>query len=172
MRCHDVFTDHLVGCLPSLHRAGRGYRACGRAGKLWVGVASADHVQAAVAGGFVQLGHGKSAPVRRLLPGDLMAFYSPRSQLHAGVPVQSFTAIGTVGDREPYLYPQTPSFSPTRRDVTYFMAQAAPIEPLLGELSFIHPGTNWGLPFRRGLIEVSAQDMRVVANAMKALDFP
>ncbi|MGC2633670.1 MAG: EVE domain-containing protein [Candidatus Cybelea sp.] len=140
--------------------------------KYWVGVASADHVNAAVASGFVQLGHGKSAPVRRLLPGDLMAFYSPRSQLHAGVSVQSFTAIGRISDREPYLYPQTPSFSPTRRDVTYFKAQAAPIEPLLGELSFIHTGTNWGLPFRRGLIEVSQQDMRVVANAMKALDFP
>jgi EVE domain len=140
--------------------------------KYWVGVASADHVQAAVAGGFVQLGHGKSSPVLRLKPGDLMAFYSPRSQLQAGVPVQSFTAIGRVRDREPYLYPQTPSFSPTRRDVTYFKAQAAPIGPLLGELSFIHPGTNWGLPFRRGLIEMSEQDMRVVANAMKALDFP
>ena len=146
----------------------RGYRACGRAVKYWVGVASADHVQTAVAGGFVQLGHGKSAPVRRLLPSDLMAFYSPRSQLHAGVPVQSFTAIGRVCDREPYLYPQTPSFSPTRRDVTYFKAQAAPIEPLLGELSFIHPGKSWGLPFRRGLIEVSEQDMRAIANAMKA----
>ena len=86
--------------------------------------------------------------------------------------MQSFTAIGRVRDREPYLYPQTPSFSPTRRDVTYFKAQAAPIKPLLGELSFIHPGTNWGLPFRRGLIEVSERDMRVVANAMQVLDFP
>jgi hypothetical protein len=138
----------------------------------WVGVASADHVQAAVAGGFVQLGHGKSAPVRRLLAGDLMAFYSPRSQLRAGVPMQTFTAIGRVRDREPYLHPQTPIFSPTRRDVTYFNAQTAPIEPLLGELSFIHRGTNWGLPFRRGLIEVSERDMRVIAKAMKALAFP
>ena len=101
-----------------------------------------------------------------------MAFYSPRSQLHTGVPVQSFTAIGRVGEREPYLYAQSPRFTPTRRDVTYFKAQAAPIEPLLGELSFIHPGKHWGLPFRRGLIEVSERDMRVVANAMQALDFP
>ena len=85
--------------------------------------------------------------------------------------MQSFTAIGRVRDREPYLYPQTPSFSPTRRDVRYFKAQTAHIEPLLGELSFIRPGTNWGLPFRRGLIEVSERDMCVVANAMKALDF-
>ena len=82
--------------------------------------------------------------------------------------MQSFTAIGRVSDGEAYQYPQTPTFSPTRRDVTYFEAQAAPIAPLLGELSFIHPGKSWGLPFRRGLIEVSEQDMRAIANAMKA----
>jgi hypothetical protein len=76
--------------------------------------------------------------------------------------------MGRVCDGEPYLYAQSPRFTPTRRDVTYFKAQAAPIELLLGELSFIHPGKNWGLPFRRGLIEVSEQDMRVVAKAMKA----
>jgi hypothetical protein len=139
---------------------------------FWIGVASADHVLAAVAGGFVQLGHGKSAPVRRLQPGDLLAFYSPRSEPRAGVRMQSFTAIGKIGDGEPYLYPQTPSFSPTRRDVFYLEAQAAPIEPLLGELSFIHPGANWGFAFRRGLIQVSERDMRVTANAMQAVDFP
>src|ERR1700733_7908422 len=114
MRCHDVFTDHLVGCLPSLHRAGRGYRACGRAVKYWVGVASADHVAAAVAGGFVQLGHGKAAPVRRLAPGDVLALYSPRTQLRAWTAVQSFTAIGSVCDREPYLSQQTASLAPIR----------------------------------------------------------
>jgi hypothetical protein len=137
--------------------------------KYWVGVASADHVEAAVAGGFVQLGHGKMAPVRRLSPGDLLAFYSPRSQMHAGEHVRSFTAIGRVRDGEPYLYPQTPSFSPMRRDVTYFKAQAAPIEPVLGELSFIRSAENWGLAFRRGLIEVTEHDMRVIANAMTAI---
>ncbi len=82
--------------------------------------------------------------------------------------MQSFTAIGRVCDGEPYLCAQSARFTPTRRDVTYFKAQAVPIEPLLGELSFIHPGRNWGLPFRRGLIEVSERDMRVIAKAMKA----
>ena len=140
--------------------------------KYWVGVASADHVEVAVADEFVQLGHGKDAPVRHVQPGDLLALYSPRSQLHAGEPIRSFTAIGRVCDREPYLYAQTRSFSPTRRDVRYFKAQVTPIQPLLGELSFIRPGPHWALPFRRGLIEVSGPDMRIIAKAMNAIEFP
>jgi hypothetical protein len=137
--------------------------------KYWVGVASEDHVKAAVAGGFVQLGHGKMAPVRRLQPGDLIAFYSPRAQMQAGLLVRKFTAIGRVARREPYLYAQSSTFEPMRRDVAWFMAQATPVEPLLGKLSFIPSREHWGLAFRRGLIEVTEQDMRIMANAMKAL---
>ena len=134
--------------------------------KYWVGVASADHVEAAVAGGFVQLGHGKAAPVRRLAPGDLIAFYSPRTQLRAGEIVRSFTAMGTVLEREPYLYAQTPGFAPMRRDVAWFNAQPAPVEPLLEKLSFIPSRDHWGVAFRRGLVEATEQDMRVIADAM------
>ena len=136
--------------------------------KCWVGVASEDHVKAAVTGGFVQLGHGKMAPVRRLRPGDLIAFYSPRAQMQAGLLVRKFTALGRVAQREPYLYAQSSTFEPMRRDVTWFTVQAAAIEPLLGKLSFISSREHWGLAFRRGLIEVTEHDMRVIADAMKA----
>ena len=121
---------------------------------------------AAVAGGFVQLGHGKVAPVRRLSPGDVLALYSPRTQMRAGTTVHSFTAIASVCDGDPYLFQQTPSFSPIRRDVTYFDAQAAPIEPLLEKLSFIRSQEHWGMALRRGLVEVSESDMKVIAEAM------
>ena len=43
--------------------------------------------------------------MRRLAPGDVVALYSPRTQMRAGTAVQSFTAIGSVCDREPYLVP-------------------------------------------------------------------
>ena len=49
----------------------------------WVGVASHDHVQGAVQGGFCQLGHGKEALVRPLKAGDLIVFYSPRELMGA-----------------------------------------------------------------------------------------
>jgi hypothetical protein len=137
--------------------------------KYWIGVASADHVAAAVAGGFVQLGHGKAAPVRRLAPRDVLALYSPRAEMRAGTAVQSFTAIGSVCDREPYRFQQTASLAPIRRDVAYFDAQAARIEPLLDKLSFIRSRQNWGMAFRRGLVEVSERDMEVIAEAMSVM---
>jgi hypothetical protein len=41
-------------------------------GRFWVGVASREHVLAAVRGGVCQLNHGKQAPVRRLHMGEGM----------------------------------------------------------------------------------------------------
>jgi len=63
---------------------------------------------------------------------------------------------------------QTASLAPTRRDVAYFDAQAARIEPLLDKLSFIRSREHWGMAFRRGLVEVSESDMEVIAKAMSA----
>ena len=79
---------------------------------------------------------------------------------------RSFTAIGCICDQEPYLFQQTASLAPIRRDVAYFDAQAARIEPLLDKLSFIQSPEHWGIAFRRGLVEVSESDMAVIAEAM------
>ena len=38
--------------------------------KNWIGVASAEHVERGIQDGFMQLCHGKEAPLRRLQPGD------------------------------------------------------------------------------------------------------
>ncbi len=58
----------------------------------WVGVASREHVSAAVHGGFCQLSHGKDAPVRRLDRGDFLIFYSPHGRMGERTPLQAFTA--------------------------------------------------------------------------------
>ena len=65
----------------------------------WVGVASREHVLAAVSGGFCQLNHGKQAPLKRMQPGDRLLYYSPREEMRRGEPVQAFTAIGEILDR-------------------------------------------------------------------------
>ncbi|MDD5576645.1 MAG: EVE domain-containing protein, partial [Acidithiobacillus sp.] len=43
----------------------------------WVAVASAEHVRIGRAAGFMQVCHGKAAPLRRIKPGDRVAYYSP-----------------------------------------------------------------------------------------------
>ncbi|MEZ4676270.1 MAG: EVE domain-containing protein [Caldilineaceae bacterium] len=61
--------------------------------KYWINSVSLDHVQLGMAGGFTQANHGKSTNLKRLQRDDLIAFYSSRTSLHNGEPLQQFTAI-------------------------------------------------------------------------------
>jgi hypothetical protein len=48
--------------------------------RYWIGVVSESHVKLGVEGGFAQLCHGKSAPLRRMREGDWLIYYSPAHQ--------------------------------------------------------------------------------------------
>lgn len=134
--------------------------------RAWVGVASRDHVRTGVAGGFAQLGHGKAAPVARLGAGDWIVYYSPRTALEGGEPVQAFTAIGRVLDRPPYPGAMGEGFTAMRRDVAFLTASDAPIRPLLPFLSFTRDRPNWGYAFRRGSFVIPMDDLALIAAAM------
>jgi hypothetical protein len=136
----------------------------------WIGVASRDHVMRGVEGGFCQLSHGKSSPVERLQPGDLIVYYSPREQMGEGEPVQAFTAIGGILAGEAYRADMGGGFRPARRDVKFFKAHDAPIKPLLQMLSFTKGRTSWGYAFRRGSFRIEAEDYRLIAKAMGVKD--
>jgi len=68
----------------------------------WIAVASAEHVRLGVAGGFMQVCHGKTGPLRRIRAGDGVACYSPTETFGGGERLQAFTAIGRVCGDEPY----------------------------------------------------------------------
>jgi EVE domain len=138
--------------------------------RCWIGVASRAHVAKGVAGGFCQLGHGKMAPLKRLAPGDLIAYYAPREDIEGGAPVQAFVAIGEIKEGEPYLARMSASFEAYRRDVDWWPGQEAPVKRLVGRLSFIKDQARWGYPFRRGSFLVSGADFRLIAQAMGVVD--
>lgn len=132
----------------------------------WIGVASRDHVLGAVRGGFCQLSHGKEAPLRRLLPGDRLVYYSPREQMKAGDSIQAFTAACEVLAEEPYQVEASSAFRPFRRSVRYFHGRDASISGLLTQLSFTTGRSSWGIAMRRGFFEISLADYRVIGAAM------
>ncbi len=134
----------------------------------WIGVASAAHVRRGRSGGFMQLGHGKAAPLKRVKPGDRIVYYSPTVTLGGKDKLQAFTAIGTVKDREPYVGDMGKGFKPYRRDVDWAKAEEAPIHPLLDQLEFTAGKPNWGYQLRLGLFPISAVDFRLIAKAMGA----
>lgn len=136
----------------------------------WIGVASREHVRAAQAGGFIQLCHGKAAPLRRLQLRDYIVYYSPSTQMRGGEPVQAFTAIGVVGEGDPYPVDIGGGFVPFRRPVAFFAASEAPIRSLLPRLSFTRDRASWGYAFRRGVFEITLEDFTLIARAMAVTD--
>ena len=142
----------------------------------WIAVASAEHArrgrdaQFSVpdARGFMQVGHGKLAPLRRVLPCDRVAYYAPTVTLGATDSCQSFVTLGVVQPGEPYAFDMGGGFVPYRRDVAYVKAQEASILPLLDAFEFVENRQRWGYKFRFGLFEVNDHDMRLIASAMAA----
>ncbi|GKS11802.1 hypothetical protein YDYSY3_28020 [Paenibacillus chitinolyticus] len=139
-------------------------------GKLryWIGVVSASHVQRGVQGGFAQMCHGKSAPLRRMQPGDWLVYYSPRTEMGGGEPLQAFTAIGRVADDRVYEYAMSATFVPFRRNIEYVPCREARIVDLLDRLYITRGKRNWGYPFRTGHFEIDREDFLTIAEAMHA----
>ena len=134
--------------------------------RFWVGVASREHVLAAVRGAFCQLNHGKEAAVRRLQIGDSIVFYSPRERMEGGESLQAFTAAGRILDEVPYQVEQSKDFRPFRRKTEYFKSKGASIHTLLEVLSFTKERTNWGAALRMGIFRMRREDYKKIAKAM------
>lgn len=138
----------------------------------WIAFACAEHVRLGRKEGIMQVCHGKAAPLRRVQPGDGVAYYSPTETLGGRDKVQAFTAIGIVRAGAPYQVDMGETitgvrFQPFRRNVDWLDADAAPIA-LLGMLEFAARKPSWGFQLRFGLFAISDDDFALIAAAMKA----
>ena len=142
-------------------------------GRNWLAVASADHVATARRGGFIQVCHGRAAPLRRLQPGDRIVCYSPTqrySPSHAARDrdrLQAFTALGTVRPGEPYRDEGGLGVLPYRRDVDWHASGAVLLGEVRDRLALVRE-PNWGYRLRQGLIGLCDADMTAIAGAMVA----
>ena len=134
--------------------------------KYWVIVASKDHLQRGIVGGFIQANHGKAAPLKRMQPGDWVVFYSPKLEFGKPETLQCFTAICRIADDEIYQHNMGGGFVPFRRNVKFVPAQDVSILPLIEDLTFIKEKTHWGAPFRFGTLEIPEVDFRLIASKM------
>lgn len=132
----------------------------------WIGVVSRAHIEIGVRGGFMQLNHGKKAPLQRLKAGDYIAVYSPRIAYPDGEPLQAFTAIGHVTTGTVYQVEMSEGFKPYRVDVEFLACKEAPIRPLIATLSFIKNKQSWGAAFRFGQLKVPPEDFTQISRAM------
>ncbi|MFD3449335.1 EVE domain-containing protein [Microbacteriaceae bacterium 4G12] len=140
----------------------------------WIGVASRDHVVKGVEGGFAQLCHGKSSPLKKMKSGDWIIYYSAKHQMNKTDPCQMFTAIGKVIDDHIYEFDMGNGFIPFRRNIEFYPCTEIPIRPLISILSFIEDQKRWGYPFRYGHLKISKEDFMIIASkmvVMKKLNF-
>ena len=139
--------------------------------KNWIAVACAQHARRGCSEpqqGYMQVCHGKCAPLKRVQPGDRVAYYAPTTTMGGKDRLQSFISIGLVQPGVPYPVDMGDGFVPFRRDVIYVPALEAPITPLLDRFEFVEDRAHWGYKFRFGLFNVTDADLRVIANAMQA----
>jgi hypothetical protein len=132
----------------------------------WINTVSRDHVLRGVRGRFTQANHGKPHMLRRMARGDWIVFYSPKTSLEGGEPLQAFTAIGRIADDEPYQAEVTSDFVAWRRNVDFIPSEEAPIRPLIEDLNFIENKTRWGYKFRFGVFRIDDHDLQVIRTAM------
>lgn len=137
--------------------------------RYWIGVASCEHVQKGIQGGFAQVCHGKIGTLKSMSEGDWLIYYSPTYTFGEKDACRCFTAIGTIDAGEPYLFEMSKDFIPWRRNVTFIKTKEVPIEPLLDELTFIANKKKWGFPFRRGSFEIARSDFELIAKTMGVL---
>jgi len=132
--------------------------------RCWIVVASQAAVDAAVAGGYVEVSHGKAGPLERMRAGDGVACYSPRATDDRGASVQAFTALGRVADAPLYQVPHR--HQPFRRAVHWTGVTPAPVRPLIDALGFIRNKAHWGTAFRFGYLRVPPDDFARIAAAL------
>jgi len=136
--------------------------------KYWILVASRDHIQRGVEGGFAQVNHGKATALKRMQTGDGILYYSSKEVYGEETKCQRFTAIGEVADDFVYQGEMGGGFVPFRRNVNYRACREVSILPLIGALDFIKDKSHWGAPFRFGMVEVGEKDFQLIAEQMLA----
>lgn len=160
--CRILFLS--AECIPRVPTSSHGQKPMTT--RYWIAVASRDHVLRGVEGGFCQVCHGRSGPLKRMNPGDWVIYYSSRTQFNQEERCQRFTAIGQLKDNAITRADMGNGFRPYRRQVSFQPSREVAIQPLVEQLSFIKDKQYWGAPFHFGLLEIPAADFHLIATQM------
>jgi predicted RNA-binding protein len=134
--------------------------------KYWIAAVSKQHTMRGVAGSFMQVCHGKQAPLKRMKKGDYLLVYSSKITMEGNEKCQAFTAVGQVKDDDVYQFQMTENFMPYRRNIDFLECVESPIIPLINDLEFIPNKKSWGYPFRFGFFEIKEQDFNLITSKM------
>jgi len=125
--------------------------------KHWMAVISLEHAHIAAASGFLQVCHGKAAPLKATRAGDEFFIYCPKTHMKDGEALRQVVFRGHFKDDRVYQVEQFPGFHPWRKDVRFDTSfQAVALLSIAGLELTRNP--HWGMLARRGFFELSAAD--------------
>ena len=134
----------------------------------WIAVISREHARMASSSGFLQVCHGKAAPLRRTKAGDEVYIYCPREGMKTGAVLKRIEFRCTFDDDRVYQVEQAPGFTPFRKDVTFDTSyKGIAIHDVAGLELTANP--HWGMLARRGFFEISAHDADLLRASGKGL---
>ncbi len=131
----------------------------------FVGLADRFHVDMMRSDGVVVLGIRNDAGVRRVKPGDRVAYYSPK-EAPDGPPLRAFTGLAEVAGGGPFMWPKDEPEIWARRADWLEHAVDVPIRVLLESLEFIRNPKNWGFYLRGSYREIGGGDHALISRAM------
>lgn len=134
--------------------------------RYWIAVVSREHTMRGTSGGFMQVCHGKQAPLKRMKYNDWLIVYSPKESMNGGVTCQRFTAIGQTTDEHVYQVKMTQDFIPFRRNIKFYDCRETSILPLIDKLEFIKNKSRWGYALRFGFLEIGEHDFNLITANM------
>ena len=115
--------------------------------------------------GFLQVCHGKAAPLRKTSAGDEVFIYCPRTGMGEGAVLKRVEYRCVIANDMVYQVEQAPGFLPFRKDVRFDTGfQGIPIGDVRGMELTANP--HWGILARRGFFEFGAHDATLLRRAV------
>lgn len=132
--------------------------------KHWIAVISRDHAMIGAQSGFLQVCHGKAAPLRKTSAGDEVFIYCPRTGMSAGKVLRRVEYRCVIESDTVYQVEQVAGFKPFRKDARFDAGfQGIPIGDVRGMELTANP--HWGMLARRGFFELGAHDATLLRRA-------
>lgn len=134
--------------------------------RYWIATITKEHAQLAIKGSFIQVCHGKEAPLKRMKKDDYILIYSSKIKMMENEKYQMFTALGKVSDDRVYPFQMTEQFKPFRRNIEFLKCNEVSILSMIENLEFITDKKHWGYPFRYGFFEINENDFNFITSKM------
>jgi hypothetical protein len=136
--------------------------------KFWLIVASKDHIEKGVSGGFAQACHGKMKPISKPQKGDGVLFYATREKYNENTNrIKRITAVGFFEDEKVDVHEIEDKLFYKRKVNFEIPIREINLKDYLKDIGFIENKEKWGMYLRSSMREIPKKDFDFLHSKMK-----